>query len=98
MFMSCRYQDILQGDFFEDYFLLAYKSLTWMLWSKTKCGKVIQQYTYIRHYGPSQVPWIVKTDDDMINNIWKLGALVEALKFQRWSKTNDLVAFCVQAL
>ena len=31
----------------------------------------------------SQVPWIVKTDDDMINNIWKLGALVEALKFQR---------------
>ena len=35
-----RYQDILQGDFFEDYFLLAYKSLTWMLWSKTKCGKV----------------------------------------------------------
>ena len=54
--------------------------------------------TKIRHYGPSQVPWIVKTDDDMINNIWKLGALVEALKFQRWSKTNDLVAFCVQAL
>ena len=43
--MSCRYQDILQGDFFEDYFLLAYKSLTWMLWSKTKCGKVIQQHT-----------------------------------------------------
>ena len=69
-----------------------------MLWSKTKCGKVIQQYTYIRHYDHSQVPWIVKTDDDMINNIWKLGALVEALKFQRWSKTNDLVAFCVQAL
>ena len=69
-----------------------------MLWSKTKCGKVIQQYTYIRHCDPSQVPWIVKTDDDMINNIWKLGALVEALKFQRWPKANDLVAFCVQAL
>ena len=69
-----------------------------MLWSKTKCGKVIQQYTYIRHHDHSQVPWIVKTDDDMINNIWKLGALVEALKFQRWSKTNYLVAFCVQAL
>jgi len=63
-----KYQDILQGDFFEDYFLLAYKSLTWMLWSKMKC---------------SQIPWIVKTDDDMINNIWKLGALVEALKYQR---------------
>merc|ERR1719466_421378 len=40
-----KYQDILQGDFFEDYFLLAYKSLTWMLWSKMKC---------------SQIPWIVK--------------------------------------
>ena len=77
-----RYQDILQGDFFEDYFLLAYKSLTWMLWSKTKCGKVnthVHQQDFLR----SQVPWIVKTDDDMINNIWKLGALVEALKFQR---------------
>ena len=35
-----RYQDILQGDFFEDYFLLAYKSLTWLLWTKTKCSKV----------------------------------------------------------
>ena len=35
-----RYQDILQGDFFEDYFLLAYKSLTWMLWSKMKCSQV----------------------------------------------------------
>ena len=63
-----KYQDILQGDFFEDYFLLAYKSLTWMLWTKLKCSKV---------------PWIVKTDDDMINNIWKLGGLVEALKYQR---------------
>jgi len=62
-----KYQDILQGDFFEDYFLLAYKSLTWLLWTKTKCSKI---------------PWIVKTDDDMINNIWKLGALVEALKDQ----------------
>ena len=36
----------------------------------------------------SQVPWIVKTDDDMINNIWKLGALVEALKFQRWQESS----------
>ena len=36
----------------------------------------------------SQVPWIVKTDDDMINNIWKLGALVEALKFQRWPQSR----------
>lgn len=35
-----KYQDILQGDFFEDYFLLAYKSLTWLLWTKTKCSKV----------------------------------------------------------
>ena len=42
-----RYQDILQGDFFEDYFLLAYKSLTWMLWSKTKCGKV-NTYTHVK--------------------------------------------------
>ena len=42
-----RYQDILQGDFFEDYFLLAYKSLTWMLWSKTKCGKVDSLATMI---------------------------------------------------
>ena len=78
---SLRYQDILQGDFFEDYFLLAYKSLTWMLWSKTKCGKVNKCADMI--FTLSQVPWIVKTDDDMINNIWKLGALVEALKFQR---------------
>ena len=77
-----RYQDILQGDFFEDYFLLAYKSLTWMLWSKTKCGKVNKQKC-LEYVLLSQVPWIVKTDDDMINNIWKLGALVEALKFQR---------------
>ena len=30
-----------------------------------------------------QIPWIVKTDDDMINNIWKIGALVEALKDQK---------------
>jgi hypothetical protein len=28
------------------------------------------------------MPWIVKTDDDMVNNVWKLGALVEALKSQ----------------
>ena len=63
-----RYQDILQGDFFEDYFLLAYKSLTWLLWSKMRCSKI---------------PWIVKTDDDMINNVWKIGSLVEALKSQR---------------
>ena len=35
-----KYQDLLQGDFFEDYFLLAYKSLTWLLWTKTKCSKV----------------------------------------------------------
>ena len=40
-----------------------------------------------------QVPWIVKTDDDMINNIWKLGALVEALKFQRW---QEIKGFGVQ--
>merc|ERR1712198_205273 len=63
-----KYKDILQGDYFEDYFLLAYKSLSWLLWSKMKC---------------SQIPWIVKTDDDMINNIWKIGALVEALKDQK---------------
>jgi len=63
-----KYKDILQGDFFEDYFLLAYKSLTWLLWSKLKCSKI---------------PWIVKTDDDMINNIWKIGGLVEALKGQK---------------
>ena len=85
---SPRYQDILQGDFFEDYFLLAYKSLTWMLWSKTKCGKV-NKYIW-PNFLLSQVPWIVKTDDDMINNIWKLGALVEALKFQRWHKSSGL--------
>jgi hypothetical protein len=29
-----------------------------------------------------KIPWIVKTDDDMVNNVWKLGALVEALKTQ----------------
>ena len=66
--LYCRYKDILQGDFFEDYFLLAYKSLSWLHWSREKCSKT---------------PWIVKTDDDMINNIWKIGALVEALKNHR---------------
>jgi len=59
-----KHKDILQGDFFEDYFLLAYKSLTWMTWSRDSCGKV---------------PWIVKTDDDMVNNVWKLGAFINRL-------------------
>ena len=27
-----------------------------------------------------QVPWLVKTDDDMVNNIWRLGLLVNQLK------------------
>ena len=63
-----KYRDILQGDFFEDYFLLAYKSLSWLHWSREQCSKT---------------PWIVKTDDDMINNIWKIGALVDALKNHR---------------
>ena len=31
----------------------------------------------------SKIPWIVKTDDDMINNVWKIGGLVEALKEQK---------------
>ena len=35
-----RYKDILQGDFFEDYFLLAYKSLTWLHWSRQSCSQV----------------------------------------------------------
>ncbi len=30
-----------------------------------------------------QIQWIVKTDDDMVNNIWKLGYLVEALKYNK---------------
>ena len=30
-----------------------------------------------------QVPWIVKTDDDMVNNILKMGALVKAVEHQR---------------
>jgi hypothetical protein len=36
----CRYNDILQGDYFEDYFLLAYKSLSWLDWTKKHCHKV----------------------------------------------------------
>ena len=26
-----------------------------------------------------KVPWIVKTDDDMVNNIWRLGAFINTL-------------------
>ena len=35
-----RHKDILQGEFLEDYYLLAYKSLMWLEWSSKKCNKV----------------------------------------------------------
>ncbi|XP_023322211.1 beta-1,3-galactosyltransferase 2 [Eurytemora carolleeae] len=63
-----RYKDILQGSILEDYFLLGLKSLSWIHWTKQKCSKV---------------PWIVKTDDDMVNNIIKMGDLVNAVKHQK---------------
>jgi len=65
---SIRYKDILQSDILEDYFLLGFKSLSWLHWTNRKC---------------SQIPWIVKTDDDMVNNILKMGALVKAVEHQR---------------
>ena len=40
-FIHCydpRYKDILQGDFYEDYFLLALKSLTWLHWTRLHCS------------------------------------------------------------
>ena len=35
-----RYNDVLQADFYEDYFLLAFKSLAWMDWSRSICSGV----------------------------------------------------------
>ena len=34
---SLSHQDILQGEILEDYFLLGYKSLAWMVWSQQYC-------------------------------------------------------------
>ena len=38
--MFFRHKDILQGEFLEDYYLLAYKSLMWLDWTSKKCSKV----------------------------------------------------------
>ena len=38
-----RYGDILQGDFLEDYYLLAQKSINVFTWIKEKCQKVRTQ-------------------------------------------------------
>ena len=43
IYYYCRYRDILQGDYFEDYFLLAYKSLSWLHWSRVNCKQVTSQ-------------------------------------------------------
>lgn len=55
-----RYGDILQGDFLEDYYLLAQKSINVFTWIKEKCQKV---------------SWIVKTDDDTVHQIWEVNSL-----------------------
>ena len=46
-----RYNDILQGDYFEDYFLLAFKSLSWLDWTRRKCHKVEKRNNLVR------IPW-----------------------------------------
>ena len=38
-----------------------------------------------------QVPWIVKTDDDMVNNILKMGALVKAVEHQRLVQERQIL-------
>lgn len=53
--------DILQGDFLEDYYLLAQKSINVLTWVKETCTKV---------------SWIVKTDDDTVHQIWEVNSLI----------------------
>ena len=48
---NAKYNDILQGTFMEHYNLLVKKSFLVLSWSKRRCG---------------HVPWIVKTDDDVV--------------------------------
>jgi len=52
-----QFGDILQGSFEEDYYALAYKSMSAFHWSQHFCH---------------QVPWIAKTDDDTVNDMWQL--------------------------
>eukprot|EP00090_Calanus_glacialis_P020735 TRINITY_DN31994_c0_g1_i1.p1 TRINITY_DN31994_c0_g1~~TRINITY_DN31994_c0_g1_i1.p1 ORF type:complete len:369 (-),score=57.10 TRINITY_DN31994_c0_g1_i1:168-1181(-) len=68
---SKRHGDILQGQFEENYHKLAYKSMSALLWSQQYC---------------KNVPWIVKTDDDTINNIWKLDSVLKEMELK--NETN----------
>ena len=60
--------------------------------SKMLQGKIsmFPTSTYSHQISSIKIPWIVKTDDDMINNIWKIGALVEALKDKKYNKSKVL--------
>ena len=41
-----RFGDILQGDFLEDYYLLAHKSINFFTWIKEKCQQVRTSINY----------------------------------------------------
>ncbi|XP_023322965.1 beta-1,3-galactosyltransferase 5 isoform X2 [Eurytemora carolleeae] len=58
---SFRYEDILQGFVKEEYNLLSWKSISWIHWTRANCAKV---------------PWLVKSDDDMVNNIEMLAEYI----------------------
>jgi len=60
-----KFGDILQADFKEDYYTLSLKSLSWMYWARKKDCKI---------------PWLVKTDDDMIPDIWTMEKIVNEMK------------------
>merc|ERR1719336_1096230 len=64
--------DILQGDFEEDYHKLAFKSMSAFHWSRTVC--------------PS-TPWLVKTDDDTVNNMWSLLELFTSMERKNETST-----------
>ncbi|CAL4116025.1 unnamed protein product, partial [Meganyctiphanes norvegica] len=54
---SDHYHDIIQGDFTDQYHLVAYKILSSMYWVNTRC--------------PS-VPWVIRADDDILVDIFLL--------------------------
>jgi len=64
---SNKYGDILQGDFLEDYYLLAQKSINVFTWVTTECR---------------EVAWLAKTDDDTVHQIWEVSSLITRLSLR----------------
>ena len=62
-----RHGDILQGGFEENYHKLAYKSMCAFSWSQRHCPKV---------------PWFLKTDDDTVHDMHRLGAVLHQMEAQ----------------